>query len=73
MKKVGLEPLLQKLPSGIDAYIGKEFDANGFKTSGGKNQKLAIVRAIYHRAPFVIMDKPTAAPERSDAVLHLTH
>lgn len=61
MKKAGLEPLLQKLPSGIDTYIGKEFDANGFKTSGGENQKLAIARAIYHRAPFVIMDEPTAA------------
>lgn len=61
MKKAGLEPLLRKLPSGLDTYIGKEFDSGGFKTSGGENQKLAIARAIYHRAPFVIMDEPTAA------------
>jgi len=29
--------------------------------SGGERQKLAIARAIYKDAPFVIMDEPTAA------------
>ena len=29
--------------------------------SGGEKQKMAIARAIYKDAPFVIMDEPTAA------------
>lgn len=29
--------------------------------SGGEKQKIAIARAIYKNAPFVIMDEPTAA------------
>lgn len=34
---------------------------NGVTLSGGEAQKLAIARALYKDAPFVILDEPTAA------------
>lgn len=59
--KSGLEERLDNLPYGLDTYVGKEFDEDGVNFSGGERQKLAIARAIYKDAPFVIMDEPTAA------------
>ena len=31
--------------------------------SGGEAQKIAIARALYKDTPFIIPDKPAAAPE----------
>lgn len=59
--RAGLEERLENLPKGLDTYIGKEFDELGVNASGGERQKMAIARAIYKGAPFVIMDEPTAA------------
>ncbi|MDE5865737.1 MAG: ATP-binding cassette domain-containing protein, partial [Lachnospiraceae bacterium] len=36
-------------------------DKNGVNISGGEAQKIAIARAIYKDAPFIILDEPTAA------------
>ena len=41
--------------------MGKECKSDGVNFSGGERQKIAIARAIYKNAPFVIMDEPTAA------------
>ncbi len=70
LKKVGMEKRLQDLPDGLKTYVGKEFHENGVAFSGGERQKMAIARAIYKDAPFVIMDEPTAAldPESECAV-----
>ncbi|MDE7282939.1 MAG: ABC transporter ATP-binding protein/permease, partial [Lachnospiraceae bacterium] len=46
---------------GLDTSVGKEFEESGVSFSGGEKQKIAIARAIYKDAPFVIMDEPTAA------------
>lgn len=61
LKKAGLEQRLESLPQGLDTYVGKEFEESGVNFSGGERQKLAIARAVYKDAPFVIMDEPTAA------------
>ena len=61
MRKAGLAHRLENLPNGLDTYVGKEFEESGVNFSGGERQKLAIARAIYKDAPFVIMDEPTAA------------
>ncbi len=61
MRKAGLGHRLENLPHGLDTYVGKEFEESGVNFSGGERQKLAIARAIYKDAPFVIMDEPTAA------------
>ncbi len=60
-KRAGLEELLSKMPDGLDTMIGRDFSKNGFVISGGEAQKLAMARAIYKNAPFVILDEPTAA------------
>ena len=59
--RAGLKTRAEALPGGLAAVVGKGFDESGVNFSGGEKQKLAIARAIYKNAPFVIMDEPTAA------------
>lgn len=59
--KAGLDNLIAKMPDWSEKHVGKDFSENGINLSGGEKQKLAIARAIYKDAPFVIMDEPTAA------------
>ncbi len=61
LNKAGLKERFEQMPEGLDTYVGKEFDGKGVNVSGGERQKMAIARAIYKGAPFVIMDEPTAA------------
>ena len=44
-----------------NAYLYKNFDKNGIEISGGEAQKIALARALYKNAPFIIIDEPTAA------------
>lgn len=52
---------LQKFAKGLDTVLFTEFDAEGVDISGGKAQKIAIARALYHDTPFIILDEPTSA------------
>ena len=61
LTRAGISERVKELPQGLATYIGKGFDESGVNFSGGEKQKLAIARAIYKNAPFVIMDEPTAA------------
>ena len=61
LQKVGLKDRLEELPDGLSTFVGTDFTENGVAFSGGERQKMAIARAIYKDAPFVIMDEPTAA------------
>lgn len=70
LERAGLGERYSRLVEGLQTYIGQSFEAGGVNFSGGEKQKLAIARAIYKNAPFVIMDEPTAAldPEAETAV-----
>lgn len=46
---------------GIGHFLYKDYTDDGIEISGGEAQKLAIARAIYKDAPFVLLDEPTAA------------
>ena len=61
LKKAGFEDRLAELPQGLNTYLYKSFKEDGVTISGGEAQKIAIARALYKDAPFIILDEPTAA------------
>ncbi len=61
LEKAGFTERLSNMKDGIDTYLYKDYSDNGVNLSGGEAQKIAIARAIYKDAPFIILDEPTAA------------
>lgn len=61
LEKAGFGERLQSLPKGLDTCLYKDFDEDGVEISGGEAQKIALARALYKNAPFIILDEPTAA------------
>ncbi|MDE7284709.1 MAG: ABC transporter ATP-binding protein/permease [Lachnospiraceae bacterium] len=61
LKKSGFSERLSELQDGVETYLYKDYDSNGVNISGGEAQKIAIARALYKDAPFIILDEPTAA------------
>ena len=57
----GFGERLERLPKGLDTQLYKDFSDEGVEVSGGEAQKIAIARALYKNAPFIILDEPTAA------------
>lgn len=61
LEKAGIADRVKKLPQKEHTVLYKDFDENGVEISGGEAQKIALARALYKDAPFVILDEPTAA------------
>ena len=61
LKNSGFWETFSGMPEGLDTYLYKDFDKNGILVSGGEAQKIAIARALYKNAPFIILDEPTAS------------
>lgn len=61
LKENGLSERLKKLYRGLDTPVTKSLSASGVDFSGGEQQKIAIVRALYKDAPALILDEPTSA------------
>ena len=61
LKKAGFDKRLESLPNALETFLYKDFDTEGVEISGGEAQKLALARALYKDAPFIILDEPTAA------------
>lgn len=61
LQKAGFGERLSSLPDGLDSCLYKDLDKDGVEISGGEAQKIAIARALYKDASFIILDEPTAA------------
>jgi ATP-binding cassette, subfamily B, bacterial len=59
-RRAGIDGALGALRRGYDTILSKEF-TDGADLSLGQWQRLALARAFYRDAPFVILDEPTAS------------
>ena len=57
----GFGERLATMEKGLDTMLYKDLSDDGVDVSGGEAQKIAIARALYKDAPFIILDEPTAA------------
>ena len=56
----GADEFLAALPEGYRTMLGRQF-MGGHELSIGQWQRIALARAFFRAAPFVILDEPTAA------------
>jgi len=61
LEGAGFGDRLATLDAGLETKLYKDFDDKGIDVSGGEAQKIALARALYKDAAFIILDEPTAA------------
>ena len=61
LEDAGFGDRLRTMPQGLDTQLYRDYGENGVEVSGGEAQKIAIARALYKDASFIILDEPTAA------------
>lgn len=61
LNQSGFGERLASMPEGTESFLYKDFEDSGIEVSGGEAQKIALARALYKDAPFLILDEPTAA------------
>ena len=61
LERVGLGKRIGELERDIETPLYRDYENDGIDVSGGEAQKIAIARALYKDAPFIILDEPTAA------------
>jgi ATP-binding cassette subfamily B protein len=61
LNMAGFGGRLNEMQKGLETPLYKDFEEDGVEISGGEAQKIALARALYKDAPFVVLDEPTAA------------
>lgn len=61
LKKSGAAQKVRQMSHKLDTFAYKSLDKEGVEISGGEAQKMALSRALYKNAPFIVLDEPTAA------------
>lgn len=61
IKQLDLDQKIKGLTRGINTYLNKDIYENATDLSLGQKQKLAIARALYQDADFLILDEPTTS------------
>lgn len=61
LKEAGIGERVSRMEDGLETFLYKDFDDEGVEISGGEAQKIAIARALYKDAAFLVLDEPTAA------------
>lgn len=62
LRLAGLSEKISALPDSVSTKLRKDINnENAVDLSGGETQKLLLARAIYKKAPIIILDEPTAA------------
>lgn len=57
----GAKHVVEKLPKGMDTYLGRWYESEGGEMSGGEWQRIAVSRAHISSRDILIMDEPAAA------------
>lgn len=60
LREAQMYDAVRKMPNQLSTSLYK-LEEDGVNASGGEAQKIAIARALYKDAPFLILDEPTAA------------
>lgn len=63
----GFIPFLQQLPQGAATILGEE----GINLSGGQQQMLGLMRALYNKPQFLLLDEFTSAMDRKTEAIAL--
>lgn len=60
LQKGMAEHIVDRLPDGMDTYMGRWYEKNGIRMSGGEWQRIAASRAYVSNKAIMIMDEPAA-------------
>ena len=61
IKQFGFGDIIDDFPNGVETIVSRLFDDSGVDFSGGEQQKISILRALYKNSLISVLDEPTGA------------